>query len=250
MNRYVLPGSSVVLVMSSATCVSGTLADATSGGALSAGATGSALGGAAGVGSSGGVSDADADAAGFGAFFLALLALVALCASASGATANVSSATAAKKECRCRPIERGIEDLWSARVQGGELVARAMLHYSSVLGGSALPDHPSDSPRPHRQTIGRSRREFRVSKRNHCHRKSGASRDGPQAPRGRRRDPGARAPGPRVRSEPVHLAPAGAELLELPRPGGVRRLQPRPSRSRPVASFRSASLSRGGGLCA
>ena len=65
-----------------------------------------------------------------------------------------------------------------------------------------------------------------------------------------RGDARARAPRPRLRPESLRLASAGAELRELPRRGRVRRLQPRPSRSRPVASFRGASLSRGGGLCA
>src|SRR5580704_4994247 len=113
MKRYVFDGASSVLVMSSATSVSGTLAPAagTSGGALSGGG---AAGVALGVGSSGAAADADADAeaAGCAPFFFAL---VALCASASGATAKVSSATVAKKECRCRPSERAMENLWSAR---------------------------------------------------------------------------------------------------------------------------------------
>ena len=66
--------------------------------------------------------------------------------------------------------------------------------------------------------------------------------DGPQAPRlERRRHAGARPARPRLRPEPLRLAPAGAQLRELPRRRGLRRLQPRSARPRPLAPLRRAT---------
>ena len=134
----------------------------TSGAALSAGAAGaSAVGAAAGVGSSGGSRwRTQTQTQRRPASVPSSSPLWRSARARAARLRKMSSATVAKKECRCRPIERAMENLWSALDCKEANWWRARC-YTTVrrFGEAPHPDHPRDSPRPHRQTIGRSRRD-------------------------------------------------------------------------------------------